>query len=245
MPAGLTMHARHFSLPRRGSRVEECEDACASDRDRGRFAIADGAGASSYAGVWARLLVEQFVRLAERWPDWATWLPPLQKRWAAAVGWPPRGGGLPWFVEADLHKGAFATFLGLVVEDGAWHATAVGDSCLFQVRGGGLLGRFPLARSADFGSNPWLIGSLTAANGVPVREGLRSAGDCQGGDRLWLMTDALAQWFLEEHEQGGRPWAALERLMPGPVENFASWVEQQRSAGRLRDDDVTLLGVYL
>jgi hypothetical protein len=37
---------------------------------------------------------------------------------------------------------------------------------------------------------------------------------CPGdGDRLWLMTDALAQWFLQQHEVGQRPWETLDAVL--------------------------------
>ena len=64
-----------FSLPKRRNAPEEYEDAFACDCELGRFALADGASESSFAEVWARLLVEQFVQepLLElsAWPGWA------------------------------------------------------------------------------------------------------------------------------------------------------------------------------
>src|SRR5207237_3291793 len=101
--------------------------------------------------------------------------------------------------------GAFATFLGLVVEEAGWHALAVGDSCLFQVRDGGLLRAFPLTRAADFGNSPHLVGSRAPGPGGTHPPGLRKQGDRRPGDRLWLMTDALAQWFLRDAEAGRAP----------------------------------------
>ncbi len=142
---GLALGYRVFRLPRQGYVLEECQDASAGDPERGRFAIADGAAESPYSALWARLLVEEFVRQSERLPRWANWLPSLQERWAAA-GEPANGrrrladgtgdAGVPWYLEPGLIQGAFATFLGVVIEETNWHALAVGDSCLFQVRAG-------------------------------------------------------------------------------------------------------------
>ncbi len=56
---------RVFALPKRGHRLEEYEDAYAGNPDGGRFAVADGAAESSFANVWAQLLVSGFVRIAE------------------------------------------------------------------------------------------------------------------------------------------------------------------------------------
>jgi hypothetical protein len=244
MPApGLAIRSRALSLPKRGHRADECEDAAAAAPERGRFAVADGAAESCHSGLWARLLAEAFVENTERRPAWGAWLPPLQERWAGSVRQPPGSGPLPWYLDARLRQGAFATFLGLVVEGDGWSAVAVGDSCLFHVRDGRLLRAFPLSRAAEFNSSPWLVGSRTSPLEVPGKQGARAEGDWRGDDRLWLMTDALAHWFLREAEGGGRPWLPLERLLGQPDEAFAAWVEEQRQAGRLRDDDVTLLAV--
>ena len=166
--AGYVLSCRQFRLPRHGYRLEECQDASAADPDRGRFAVADGATESVYAAEWAQLLVEAFVRgdAAEE-PAWPTWLPPLQARWEEVIRPPVDAPPRPWYLEEALaHGGAFATFLGLVLEpsaDGAapwhWQAYAVGDSCLFQVRGDVLLRAFPVERAAEFGSTPCLVGS--------------------------------------------------------------------------------------
>ncbi|SRR5579871_2817063 len=256
----LGYHA--FRLPRQGYGLEECQDALAGDIERGRFAIADGAAESPYSALWARLLVEEFIRQSERLPSWESWLPSLQERWSASIGHPPatvvengwrmaESGGMPWYLEPGLAQGAFATFLGLVIEDHNWYAVAVGDSCLFQVRRDELIRAFPVTRAADFSNAPWLVGSRTSPIEVPYKNGLLQAGECQSGDRLWLMTDALAQWFLLQAESGGKPWSALEMLAhPAGDENsaqqaFFAWIEGLRATRQLRNDDVALLAVSL
>jgi hypothetical protein len=247
-PPASPLVCRRFQAPRRGASLEQCEDAAAADLERGRFAVADGASESSHAGLWARLLVEDFTRGLAGWPDG---LPPLQRRWSEEVDPRPGDPPLPWYLEDRLRQGAFATFLGLAVEPAAelngqawrWRALAVGDSCLFHVRQGGLLRSFPLEHPAEFTSSPWLVGSRTTMRGVD-----RAEGDGQVGDRLWLMTDALALWFLHECKAGSQPppWQELEALLAddGP-ERFADWVEGRRRARALRDDDVTGLVVCL
>lgn len=245
---------RAFRLPRQGHGLEECQDALACDAERGRFAIADGAAESPYSSLWAQLLVDEFVRQTERLPSWASWLPSLQDRWAAACSLRENRKRLgetsvPWYLEPGLFQGAFATFLGLVIEGNSWFALAVGDSCLFQVRQGELHRAFPVLRAVDFSNAPWLVGSRTSPIEVPHKNGLQQMGECQPGDRLWLMTDALAHWFLLQAESGGKPWLALEPLVGAAHEEalaqqaFAAWIEGLRAARQMRNDDVTLLAV--
>src|SRR6266478_3410625 len=95
---------RAFSEHKRGQSREEIEDACAGDVSRGRFAIADGATESSYAALWAQMLVEGFVNCAAAETGcWASWLPALQGRWEAEVGQQP----LSWYAEIKWQQGAF------------------------------------------------------------------------------------------------------------------------------------------
>jgi hypothetical protein len=237
---GPPIVCKSLALPKRGNSAEEYEDALASNDQRGRYAIADGASESSYASVWARLLVSAFVNAATAdLAHWAAWLPSLQQRWAAQVG----NAALPWFAEIKLQQGAFATFLGVAVQDRRWQAVAVGDSCLFQTRSGRLHQAFPLVCSDDFGTTPWLVGSRGCDAEDVEKRTRRAEGDWHPGDRLWLMTDALAKWFLEQVEVCGRPWTDLDRLLQAtsPQQAFGDWVAGLRDTDRLHNDDVTLM----
>jgi hypothetical protein len=240
--AGPPLFCQAFSLPKHGHSAEEYEDAAAADTRRGRFAIADGAAESSFAALWARLLVTGFAAAESGDLDpWLDWLPPLQQRWDATVS----GRALPWYAEMKLQQGAFATFLGVVVEGARWRALAVGDSCLFQIRGGHLHRAFPLSSPVEFGTTPWLVGSRSSCGEALEDRSQRAEGDWLTGDRLWLMTDALALWFLEEADRRSWPWLELEGLLRAPVprDAFVAWVGKLRDAHRLRNDDVTLMVV--
>jgi hypothetical protein len=218
-------HCRALTVPKRGHSANEFEDAFAADPEAGRFAVADGASESSFAGLWARLLVDGFARPVPGW------LQAARRDWAARVD----GRALPWYAEEKRDAGAFATLLGLVVADGRWHALAVGDTCLFQVRGDRLIEMFPLRRSQEFSNRPALIGSRSGGDAH-----VEGRGSWEPDDRFLLMTDALAHWFLRRHEAGDRPWQEFSRLS-STGDAFADWVEDQRHRDGLRNDDVTLV----
>src|SRR4051794_22181758 len=120
----LALRVRQFRVPRRDSTAEECEDFADCRPDQGRFAVADGAAESFQSGLWARLLVEDFLQ-ANGHPDWVGRLRPLQDLWAERVGLHTLTN-LPWFMESQVRQGAFATFLGLTVGPEGWSALAVG-----------------------------------------------------------------------------------------------------------------------
>jgi hypothetical protein len=222
---------RAYWVPRQGNSPEEWEDAFACNTPAGRFAIADGASESIYAGEWARLLCEEFVADSSPVDEAGPWLGAAQRRWRDHV----RGQPAPWHVAEKLDAGAFATFLGLRIEaKGQWQAVATGDSCLFLVRDNTLRAAFPVEIAAAFGTRPDLIGSRQ--RGRFRAAGI--AGTLQAGDRILLMTDALAEWFLAEHEGGHSPWREFEQMTD---DGFAHWVDACRKDRRLKNDDATLV----
>ena len=201
MPAADPPRWCVLCAPKRGNSEDEYEDAWAVDPARGRFAVADGASESSFAGRWAQLLTEAFLS-APRLQDLPAWLVEPRRRWSAEV----MGLELPWYAEMKREQGAFATLLGLGVRrptadrPGKWRAVAVGDSCLIRVRPDGAIRSFPIRKSADFGNQPRLIGSRSG----PAPKPDHASGPLRSGDRLFLLTDALAQWFLHG-PRAGRP----------------------------------------
>ena len=237
-----------FRLCKQGNAAADYEDASAGDASNGRFAVADGASEASFAGIWARLLAENFTTgPGKPWRD-LKWIAPLRKQWAAQVDALP----LPWYAEEKRELGAYATFLGMAVrpsavgrEGGFWRALAVGDCCLFHARAGRLLQSFPMTRSEEFGNRPHLLSSRAQRSNESSEGRARAHGRWQPGDRFLLMTDALAQWFLLRSEQGKDPLSSIRRLLAekSPEAAFAGWVEKRRQQAVLKNDDVTLIVV--
>jgi hypothetical protein len=227
-----------FRVPKSGHSADEYEDAFAGNPACGRFAVADGASESSFAAVWARILVETFV--AQKGP-WSRWLGAARRQWADQT----LGRDLPWYAESKRDEGAFATLLGMsfrrngTARSLTWQAAAVGDSCLFQVSRSKLRVAFPVQCSADFDNHPALLCSQERAPTKIKRR--RLTGRFRQNDRLYLMTDALAQWFLSRVEKGDKPWDELDQLRD--QESFGRWIDELRHAKEIRNDDVTLIRV--
>jgi hypothetical protein len=223
-----------------GNADDEMEDACRLDVARGRFAIADGATESSFADLWARLLVCGFVAQPPGLtPDWETWLPELQQAWQSDVG----ARSLPWYAADKAAIGGFSTLLGLVLEnDHRWYGLAVGDSCLFQVRGKRLVVAFPVSRAADFNLRPPLIGSRRPGAELR-RDGMARVvtGQWRVRDRFFLMTDALACWLLKQTSRQRIAPAALALLLDSDHDAFDRQIQTLRDQGALKNDDVTLV----
>lgn len=159
---------------------------------------------------------------------------------------------MEWYAEEKRQLGAYATFLGLSLKkpqgkkDGRWTALAVGDCCIFQVRDDRLVDAFPVNRSADFGNQPLLLGSRSLDKRFdPLSQAKRRAGRWMVGDRLFLMTDAVAQWFLRRQEEKRKPWQSLLRRLaePNMANALTAYVDRLRRCGELKNDDITILAI--
>lgn len=248
----MQVYAQAFWMPKAGNSDAEYEDAFWPTKPlRGqatcvRLAVADGATETSFSKIWAKQLVRNFCKGRLDAPLIGDGLRDLQQRWSTIV----RRRPLPWYAEEKIRSGAFAAILGLVMQEhmpstnlhGPWQAIALGDSCLVQVRGEQILTRFPLDSSASFTNRPHLLSSNPADNNR-AHEYLRTMnGTWVPGDAFYLMTDALACWFMREVEEGGTPWTVLRDLKTSDeIKPFREWVADLRVDRAIRNDDVTLL----
>ena len=127
---------------------------------------------------------------------------------------------------------------------GTWRAIAVGDSCLFQLRGDTLITVGPVCKSEQFDNSPFLIGSKStdtiqrSGQNVSLHSGTWSRGD-----RFYLATDALAQWLLLRHESDMPAWEMLRELGAKDTRDFDDLICEMRADHDLHNDDTTLLRV--
>jgi hypothetical protein len=241
------VESSQFVLPKGGASAEECEDAVAADDAALCYAVADGATEAFDAGRWARLLAEEWVRSSS---------PPTSdtefRAWAAAQGERLHAGwselSLPWYAEEKRRAGSFAAFVGVKFdEQGAalrWRVAALGDSCFVQTRGGSVVEALPLDKSADFNSSPILLPSAEAPREAALARAVFREGEAATGDIFYLLSDALAAWFFGACETCGESLAEFDSLLASSEnERLSEFVARERSAGRLKDDDVAAVRI--
>lgn len=246
-----------FLLPKAGHRSDEYEDASHSstqvhkDTTIYRFAVADGASESSFAGLWAKLLTSGYC--FGRFGDMqiSKSISPLSKAWQKKTG----GKSLPWYAQEKLSSGAFSTLAGITfrlakdAESAAFDATAVGDSCIFHIRGHAMIASFPLSTSEDFERRPVLISSNPANNDQLQASVHNWSGTAEAGDSFWLMTDALACWLMTRYKEDRSVIRLIHQV--ADKRDFNQLVlEERRQPDRegryyLRNDDVTLIRLKL
>lgn len=254
--------AQAFWLPKAGSTEAEYDDAYwprrqVSGESCHRFAVADGATETLFSGIWARQLTRAYCKGILDDSPVREWLADLQQKWWGIV----RRRPLPWYAEQKLESGTFAALVGVTLssksrngEYGTWHARAIGDSCLFQIRGSSILAKFPLSRSEDFTNCPTLLSSKSDEN-AGTEFLVSSTGSWEYGDHFFLMTDAIAAWFIRAVEDGQAPWETVRDLDNDDdhhmmaakygMRSFRQWVSEARHDGVMRNDDVTLYRIEI
>ena len=139
--------------------------------------------------------------------------------------------------------GALATFLGfeiVKVKNGSsqprysWRAYSCGDANLFVVRNNKLIKSFPIITSLEFNDTPKSLCSLQR----PDESISTSMGLIKTNDTFILCTDAMAKWFLIQHEKGDWPWNTLSLI--NNKRQFNNFIRELRTKDEIEDDDNTL-----
>lgn len=244
------MEIRYSTLiePKLGSGAGQYEDAFAFSDTPALAAVCDGAGTAIESRLWARLLAQGFVEnppLGGTVDDLLKWVDLIAAQWSQETPWQT----LNFYEEQKARQGSAATLVGLQLfpppqqaTAGTWRCLALGNSCLFQVSQGQLVEALPLSSSADFNSRPPLLYTERSLNLTSVGQMVTKAGTWQEGDTFFLLTDAIALWFLRESERGAAPW---DILTSADQRLFRGFVQKMRHQGLMRNDDVTALMIGL
>jgi hypothetical protein len=241
---GLEFESRAFSLAKDAGYPDENQDCWCVDEVRGVAALADGVSSAIFSRSWAEILVNAAVA---GFPDpadaesFARWLAERRAAWSRQID----VSRLAWFQKPKLREGAFSTLLFVRLdapaEDaGEWRlrGLAIGDTCLFHVREGKLLSRFPVQSAIEFQGDPLVIGSIDL-NRDPMLAFCLIDEPCQPGDLVVLCTDALAEWVLRLEESGTLPsWPAYWDM---PQAAWAEEIQALRNDRVIRFDDTTLV----
>jgi hypothetical protein len=245
-----------FHEPKVGSVETEWEDGAGHDpgdpvtRRSARCIVVDGATEAYDSIRWVGQLVDSFLgiqpeggspALTDRAMD--EWFGLMQDRWLQTA---PTSFGSIFEERKFADDGSFATLLGCEIRDldGArprWEAVALGDTVLFHVRGTELLEQFPPLGAEDFGLNPDGVFTQPSARERMRSRLTRAEGRLAVGDRLFLATDALADWMVRTG--GDLLWRTLDRLDHPTL--FRRLVADRRRTGEMKNDDVTLMRVEI
>lgn len=244
----MRFQARTFWLSKDADEPEQFQDAFELDAERGIAAIADGVSSAIFSGPWARQLVQAVAAEPPNLEDataFQDWLARSRAAWSSQID----VSKLTWYQRPKMVDGAMTTLLWVelhpaeVGEDGLaktyrLRMFAIGDTCLFHLRGGQSLAKFPLETSLEFGLNPAVIASIDRKRDHQLAFKAAEA-ECLPDDLLVLCTDAIALWAYERAE-AGEP-VAWESYWDLDAEAWRDEIFALRDAARMRFDDSTLV----
>lgn len=231
-----------YSICKEGYIEKENEDAFIltypDDDNTIRVALSDGATESSFAKEWAELLVQYFAIFDFENDTFFRLLhPSIKRQWLDKVN----STDLPWYAQAKLDMGAFATILGITISlnSGNCYVSAVGDSNIFIFRDRKLIIKFPVESSKDFGAAPYLLSSELRNNLRVDNTFTHKIFSVLPGDIFIAGTDAISQWILFQTENEN---PSIDYLLDAFTEkiDFTNWISQLRLKKEIKNDDTTL-----
>lgn len=218
------------SLPKRHADEGYNEDFSLVSKDGSAAAISDGAADSYDSRTLARLVCE----------DWVGQSIPRIRLGKIIHGYESHfaGRAMGWADQGAFERGSFATALGIRISEEQIVCSAIGDSiCIFHAVD--RLVCFPISDVAQLKARPTLLSSNREHNRALDRGKISHLRwNARPGDRLLLMTDALAAWFLGSGDMMPA-LATLESFQDN--ETFQIFAGHQRDDGALKNDDTTLV----
>lgn len=210
-----------------------------------RFGISDGATESSFSREWSDLLVSGFK-------DGTTDEEGLCKLIEnSAASWKAKTSSydLPWYAEAKLNDGAFATLIGVEIDldNCNYEALAIGDCCLFHIRNKQLHKAFPIIDFRSFGNNPNLIATNPVYRQNIFEKVERAEADLIPNDLLVLCSDAIAAWILQGGNDAARRCYTVYRMIDvkHSTADFETWINQLRGRCEMKNDDVSAITIMI
>ena len=220
----------------------DCADRYAINMVNLRFAISDGVTKSFFPNHWAEILVKEFVNSDGLTINHESLITKAQKKWRDKISEIIMKPDVKWYTRNAYNRGdsGLATFVGLQLnpKDKKWTTSALGDSFLFFIPES--FSEFDEKvvilpqkdRPIQFDNFPDYFDSIgTGHKGVRTEfQGVLRDGT------FYLMTDALAEWFLKEKE------AAIEKIENLHKQiDFEKFVKEERSSKKLGNDDSAIL----
>lgn len=212
------------------------EDSFAICEEQQRFCISDGAGQSYAPSLWSGILAGSWVSDMGAIGSVA--------RVARAIHCFDNEcapASLGWSRFAAFNRGTFATVLGVRLRNESLRAIAIGDSLAAISPLDGPATTFPYTEPEEFDRAPNLLSTLPSANNVFTLRAIRDrcrVWRLRAGTRVFLMTDALGRWLVSQRasRESCDELAAIRA-----TDDLHAFVDMQRTCGRLKLDDVTLI----
>lgn len=226
-----------------GKNANTCADKIAINKEKLRYAVADGVSASYMPSVWAEILSETFIN-EDATPELFNKLLEEGLLDNLSAKWRERTEDIEQQAEGklamryerakELYGNAASTLAGVSIHDNAVHYYVVGDSCIFLIDKS-ILTVLSEVKSVDsFTNRPDYIASDNHIDGTPI----------VGSEKIpdgWivLMTDAVAKWFWKKQVQESE--FVMELWNISTQDEFESLILKERDDETMDNDDVAIV----
>ncbi|MBU3658695.1 MAG: hypothetical protein FGM14_02395 [Flavobacteriales bacterium] len=222
----------------------DCADNYAVNKSNHRFSVADGVSKSFFPKVWSEILVSHFVERTDL--EESELIKVCQSEWQKRIDELVSLPETKWFTKSQYSRKdpALATFVGLQFfeTEKKWSASALGDSFLFFVPNNFKEYEKELVKLSSkvepiaFDNFPDYLTSIGDSHKGRPKE---KSGNLRNGT-FYLMTDALAEWFINEGEK-----AIGKITVWQSQEDFERFITQAIEENQLTNDDCALLCIEL
>lgn len=254
-----------FNMAKSWLDVCQSADSVSVSKDKHRYAIADGVTRSYFPEFFSRALTKAFTdgsSSADKFfdpPEITDTFNAVVREWSDKVHKAEQ--------EADDytkdvyeewrqdHPYGASTFAGVTIEDDCIDVISLGDSCVFVIpddtsRSPLMITSMPHSRCEQscgcvfecvFGTTPHVINTAGYLSAKPVAMHESPSGACW----LLMMTDALAEWFVNHYEWYDRSGALNSLLSLRDQKDFKHFVNSRRDTDDINNDDTSLIIVRL
>jgi hypothetical protein len=238
----MEIKIKGFIASKKSELYIDCADNYAINIEHNKFAISDGVSKSFFPKIWSDILTNKYVNQKD-WND-DEFIIESQKDWHIKIDEIVSQPETKWFTKSQYNRKdpALATFVGLqfLESEQKWNAQALGDSFLFFIPKDSTEIEIELSSKLEpiiFDNFPDYLSSIGNSHkgekklikGEKIKEGT-----------FYLMTDALAEWFLQNTE------LAIPKLKNiQNQEQFLVTIEDERITNRLNDDDSAVLVIEI
>lgn len=238
----MKIKIKGFITSKKSELFSDCADNYAISKKHNKFAISDGVSKSFFPKIWSDILVNNYVD-QKNWNE-EEFIIESQKEWQSKIDEIVNQPETKWFTKSQYNRKdpALATFVGLqfIESKRKWIAQAWGDSFLFFIPKG--LNYIKIQLSSK--SNPIVFDNfpdyLSSIGNSHKGEKKLIEGEKMEEGTFYLMTDALAEWFLLNEGQAKQKLDNIQTQ-----EQFLATIEDERNTNRLNDDDSAVLIIEL
>lgn len=235
---------KFFIAPKNQEDYSDCADSYAYSQDFLKFAISDGVSRSFFPKIWSEILVNQYVS-KDYWEE-QEFIDICQKEWQQIIAQIVQKPDVMYYTKnAFVNRvPACATFLGLQIfpKERKWFCQVLGDTFLFFVPHNfqsfddvQIVTNKP--EPIEFDNYPdYLVsigdkhkGTSKKLNNQPLSEGT-----------FYLMTDALAEWFLTFKENAIYKTSVWKSQL-----DFEQFINEAREQNELKDDDSSIMIIQI